>query len=200
MPERELVNSLSASAGPRRRRRGGSRGRRRRGAAPLVVVVELVVTVMSAGFTFRLTWVWLDPIFAGGRRSNARFGIVGGNLAIRSGGQPNRALGVVAPAVRVGVFVAAVMETGNLVFETRAVALRDNRRRNEHEQIALRALVRVILESVADHRDVAENRDFGAGLIHFILEANRRIARVASPLLMRTFESRERLSMIGLVT
>ena len=74
-------------------------------------------------------------LFRGGR--DARLGIVGGDLPFRSGHKAARAAGIVAPAVRVRVFFAAVIQACDLVFEAGAVALANDGGCDENQQVAL---------------------------------------------------------------
>src|SRR5437870_1470077 len=67
------------------------------------------------------------------RRWNPWLWIICRHLTISSGNQSNRALGIITPAVRIGIFFAGVMQSTNLVFEAGSVMLIDDRRRHEHE-------------------------------------------------------------------
>ena len=51
-----------------------------------------------------------------------------------------------------------MIEAGHLIFEAGAVALLDDGRRDEDEQVALDAGVQLFLEEIAEDRDVAEDR------------------------------------------
>ena len=90
-------------------------------------------------------------------------------MPIRSRHHPDRSLGVVPPAVRVGEFFAAVMQAADLIFEARAIMLVDDGRRDEYEQVALYARVLAALEEIAKKRDVTHDWNFGARFGNLIL-------------------------------
>ena len=90
------------------------------------------------------------------------------------------AAGVVAPAVRVGVFLAGMVQAGDLILEAGAVALLDDGGRDEDQQVALGPGIEVLLEGVADDRDIAEDRDLVVGLGHFVLEQAADGERIAA--------------------
>ena len=72
-------------------------------------------------------------------RWSSGFRVIGGHMSVRGRDQADRAFGVVPPAVRIGVFLASVMQSAHLIFESRAVMLIDNGRRYEelsYEEIA----------------------------------------------------------------
>ena len=132
-----------------------------------------------------------------GRRSSG-FRIIGGDLAVRSRHQADRAFGVVAPAVRIRVFFAACDETADLIFQARAVVLIDDRRRDEDQQVALRA---GISSSWNKYPSIGMSPSTGTLVRALGISSWSRppIASV-SPLLIKTFESSVRVSMTGLAT
>src|ERR1043166_7567196 len=93
------------------------------------------------------------------RRRRARLGVICGELTMRSRDQPDCPFGVISPAVGIGVLLANVTNAGNLIFQSSTVALIENRRCYEDEQIALVPFVVVTLKRVTEHRDVAKERN-----------------------------------------
>src|SRR4030095_588534 len=65
------------------------------------------------------------------RRRDTWGRIIGHDLAVRGRDEAHGAFGIVSPAVRIGKFLAAVMQTGDLIFEAGTVALLENRRRHK---------------------------------------------------------------------
>src|SRR5438128_8968523 len=61
-----------------------------------------------------------------GRRRNPWLGIIGHHLTIRRRDQSNRALGIITPAVGIGIFLPGMMEATYLIFQTGAIMLIDN--------------------------------------------------------------------------
>src|SRR5207245_11736145 len=96
--------------------------------------------------------------------------VIRGDRAMRRRQHANCAFGVIAPAIRIGVFLAGMMDAGDLIFESGTVALLDDRRRYEDEQVALGAHVVVTLEEVAEYWDIAHERHFGPRFRHFVLQ------------------------------
>src|SRR4030095_11787543 len=95
---------------------------------------------------------------------NARLRYVSRERAVRGRDHAHRALGVVPPAVRIGVFFATVGQAADLVLQPGAVALLDDRRRYEDEEVTLLSLIEFLLEEIANNRDVTEDRHLGRAL------------------------------------
>ena len=131
-------------------------------------------------------------------RGQTRLGVIGSDLAVGGRDQAVGAASVVAPAVRVRIFLAGMMEAGHLILEACAVALLDDGGRDEDQEIALGADIRMLLESVADKREVAQHRDFVMSFGDLVLKQTA--DREGVPLLMRTVDSMSRVSMTGLLT
>lgn len=106
----------------------------------------------------------------GRRRRNARFRYIGRELSIRGWDQTDRALGIVPPTIRVRIFFTALMQAGDLIFQTSAVALLENRRCDKDQQVTFGARVEVLLEKVAEDRDVSHHGNFISALRHFVLK------------------------------
>src|SRR5438874_13581243 len=117
---------------------------------------------------------------------------------MRSGDQPDCALGIISPAVRISVLFADMMHARDLVFQTRAITLVDDRRRHKNKQVAFVTFIVMALECVANYWNIAEQWHFGSRLRNLI--RNQAARASVSPLLINTLESSERLSIIGLVT
>src|ERR1041385_879614 len=62
------------------------------------------------------------------------------------------------------------MQTADLIFEAGTVMLVDDRRRDEHEQVAFHPRIKFFLEKIADDWDIAQQRNFGVLLVHLVLE------------------------------
>ena len=78
------------------------------------------------------------------------------------------------------------LQSGDLVFQPRAVLLTDDRGRHKDEQVALVTRVEMLLEQVTQDRDVPQDRYLRQTLAGFILQTSRRWPSV-QPLLMSTF-------------
>src|ERR1041384_3731995 len=63
-----------------------------------------------------------------------------------------------------------MVQTGDLIFESGAVALLENRRRNEDKKIALGARIQFFLEEISQHRDVAHDWHLAARLRGCVLQ------------------------------
>jgi len=98
------------------------------------------------------------------RRRYSRFGIIGRDLALCGGNESNRALSIIPPAVRIGIFFSGVMQPRNLIFQSRSVALVDNRRCHKDEQVALGSSVGVTLKYVSEQGHVSQQWNFRAAL------------------------------------
>ena len=57
------------------------------------------------------------------RRRRARLGVISRELTMCSWNYTHRALGIVSPTVRIGIFFTDVTDTRDLIFQARAVTL-----------------------------------------------------------------------------
>ena len=134
----------------------------------------------------------------GRRRRDAWRRIVARSLTVRCRDKTDRAFGIIPPAVRIGIFLTGVMQATHLIFQAGAIALLEDCRRDEDQQVSFRPRVRRVLKEITEDWDIPHHghlvRDLATSSC-----SNPPIARV-SPLLIRTFESRVRVSIIGLDT
>src|SRR5476651_1413474 len=100
----------------------------------------------------------------------ARLRVLAEDLPAGSRHEPDRTLGVVAPADRICELVVVVLQSGHLILEPSSVGLVDDGRRDEDEQIALRSGVDVLLEEIPKDGDVAENWDLRGLFAEFVLQ------------------------------
>src|SRR3989442_5445997 len=87
---------------------------------------------------------------------------------MRSGDQPDCALGIISPAVRISILFANVMHSCDLVFQTSSVTLVDDRRRHKNKQVAFVTFIVMALERVANYWNIAEQWHFGSRLRNLI--------------------------------
>ncbi len=72
------------------------------------------------------------------------------------------------------------MHTADLVFQARSVALVDNRRSHEDQQVSLCPNIGSALKEIPEDWDVTHERNLGAGFRDFILEQPANRQRVAA--------------------
>src|SRR5436853_7059815 len=99
---------------------------------------------------------------------------------MRSGDQTDGALGIISPAVRISVLVADMMHARDLVFQTRAITLVDDRRRHKNKQVAFVTFIVMALECVANYWNIAEQWHFGSRLRNLIRNQAAECQRVAT--------------------
>src|SRR5229473_2666028 len=73
------------------------------------------------------------------RGRNARLGVIGRELALRGGNESNGTLGIITPAIRIGVFLTRVMQATGLIFQPGSIVLVNNSGRDKYQEIALGA-------------------------------------------------------------
>src|SRR5437879_11304158 len=97
---------------------------------------------------------------------------------MRSGDQPDCALGIISPAIWIGILFAVVMESGNLIFQSGAIMLIDDRRRHKNKQVAFVTFIVMALECVANYWNIAEQWHFGWELRNLIQNQTANCHRV----------------------
>src|SRR5437588_11629428 len=98
---------------------------------------------------------------------------------MRSGDQPDCALGIISPAIWIGILFAVVMESGNLIFQSGAIMLIDDRRRHKNKQVAFVTFIVMALECVANYWNIAERWHLGSRLRHLSRNQTPDCPRVA---------------------
>ena len=92
------------------------------------------------------------------------------HLTLRGRNEPNGAFGIIPPAIRVGIFLTAVVQATYLVFQSGAIVLINDRRGNENEQVTFSSRIEPFLKKIADYWNIPQDRDLVASFGNFILE------------------------------